>query len=172
VSRIAGSSGEIRIREWRRRWVPVGSTLAASLLALWPVVTIGTPLVPEIALLVVIAWRLLRPEIWPAYMALGLGLFNDLVIGHPLGQSMAIWTAIFLLCDYIDSRLGFRDYWMDWLIAAAAIALHSAASWYIASVMGGAMHFSVMLPQMGVSVLVYPLVARLVLGLDRLRLSR
>jgi rod shape-determining protein MreD len=172
VSRIAGSSGEIRIREWRRRFIPVGSTLVASMLALWPVVTLGTPLVPEMALLVVIAWRLLRPEIWPAYMALGLGLFNDLVAGHPLGQSMATWTAIFLLCDYIDSRLGFRDYWMDWLIAAAAIVLYAAASWYIASMMGSAMHFSVMLPQIGVSVLVYPLIARIVLALDRWRLSR
>ena len=172
MSRIAGSSGEVRIREWRRRWVPIGSTLIASLLALWPTVADGTPLVPEIALLVVIAWRLLRPEIWPAYMALGLGLFHDLVTGHPLGQSMAIWATIFLICDYIDSRLGFRDYWMDWLIAAAAIALHSAAAWYIAAAMGSRTEFSVMLPQLGVSILVYPLVAVIVLGLDRWRLSR
>lgn len=172
MSRIAGSPGEIRIREWRRRWVPVASTLCASLLALWPAVAVGAPLVPEIALLVVIAWRLLRPEIWPAYMALGLGLFNDLATGHPLGQSMAVWTALFLLCDYVDSRLGFRDYWMDWLIAAAAIALHTAAAWYIAAAMGSPTDFAVMLPQLGVSILVYPLVALIVLGLDRWRLSR
>ena len=171
MSRIAGSSGEVAIRDLRRRFVPVGSTLAASLLALLPIVA-SRPLAPEAALLVVIAWRLLRPEIWPAWMALPLGLFNDLVAGHPLGQSMALWTMIFLACDYIDSRLGFRDYWMDWLIAAAAILFHTAAAWYIALLMGAAMDFSVLLPQLGVTILVYPLAARIVLALDRWRLSR
>ena len=171
MSRIAGSRSEVAIRDVRRRFVPVGSTLAASLLALLPIVS-ASPLVPEASLLVVIAWRLLRPEIWPAHMALPLGLFNDLVAGHPLGQSMALWTIIFLACDYVDSRLGFRDYWMDWLIAAAAILFYTGACWYIAGVMGSRIEFPVMLPQLAAAVLAYPLVARLVLGLDRWRLAR
>jgi rod shape-determining protein MreD len=171
VSRIAGSRSAVAMRDFRRRFVPVGSTLAASLLALLPIVA-SRPLVPELALLVAIAWRLLRPEIWPAHMALGLGLFNDLVAGHPLGQSMATWTLLFLACDFIDSRVGFRDYWMDWLIAAAAMLFYAAASWYIAMLMGAPIRFSILLPQLGVSVLVYPLAARLVLALDRWRLSR
>jgi rod shape-determining protein MreD len=171
VSRIAGSRSEVAYRDMRRRIVPVGSTLAASLLALLPIVA-SRPLVPELALLVAIAWRLLRPEIWPAHMALGLGLFNDLVAGHPPGQSMATWTILFLACDFIDSRVGFRDYLMDWLIAAAAMLFYAAASWYIAMVMGARIEFSILLPQLGVSVLVYPLAARIVLALDRWRLSR
>jgi rod shape-determining protein MreD len=105
-------------------------------------------------------------------MALGLGLFNDLVAGHPLGQSMALWTMIFLACDYVDSRLGFRDYWMDWLIAAAAILFYTGASWYIALLMGAGIEFGVLLPQLGVTILVYPLAARVVLALDKWRLSR
>ena len=171
MSRIAGSTGEVARRDMRRRFVPVGSTMAASLLALLPFVP-GAPLVPEISLLVVIAWRLLRPEIWPAHMALGLGLFNDLVAGHPLGQSVALWTMIFLVLDYVDSWLGFRDYWMDWVIAAAAILFHAAAAWYIAALMGSPIAFAVLMPQAVAGVLCYPLVARLVLGLDRWRLSR
>ncbi|HEX9932445.1 MAG TPA: rod shape-determining protein MreD [Allosphingosinicella sp.] len=171
MSRIAGSSGEVAMRDVRRRFVPIGSTLAASLLALLPIVA-TRPLWPEFALLVVVAWRLLRPEIWPAHMALGLGLFNDFAAGHPLGQSMATWTIIFLACDYIDSRVGFRDYWMDWLIAAAAILFYTAAAWYIALLMGAGIDFSILLPQIGIAVLAYPLVARIVLGLDKWRLSR
>jgi rod shape-determining protein MreD len=171
MSRIAGSRSAVAMRDFRRRFVPVGSTLAASLLALLPIVA-DAPVVPEIALLVVIAWRLLRPEVWPAHMALGLGLFNDLVAGHPIGQSVATWALIFLGCDYIDSRLGFRDYWMDWLIAAAAILFYSALTWYIGVLMGSRIAFAVMLPQLGVAILVYPLVARIVLALDRWRLTR
>ena len=171
MSWIAGSSSEVAIRDYRRRFVPVGSTLAASLLALLPIVP-SAPLIPEASLLVVLAWRLLRPEIWPAVAALGLGLFNDLVAGHPLGQSMATWTIIFLFCDYVDSRLGFRDYWMDWLIAAAAILFHAAACWYVATLMGSQMLFRVMVPQIAVAILVYPLAARIVLALDKWRLAR
>ena len=171
MSRIAGSSGEVALRDVRRRFVPVASTLAASLLALLPIVA-QRPLVPEIALLVLIAWRLLRPEMWPAHTALGLGLFNDLVAGHPIGQSMATWTMIFLACDYIDSRVGFRDYWMDWLIAAAAILFYALASWYIALLMGARIEFAILLPQLGVAIFIYPLAARIVLALDRWRLNR
>jgi hypothetical protein len=38
--------------------------------------------------------------------------------------------------------------------------------------MGSSLEFAVMLPQLGVSVLVYPIVARLVLAMDRWRLGR
>jgi rod shape-determining protein MreD len=171
MSRIAGSRREVAIRDYRRRFVPLLSSLAASLLALLPFI-VSTPLVPDLAFLVVITWRLLRPEIWPVHMALGLGLFNDLVAGHPIGQSMALWTLIFLACDFVDSRLGFRDFWMDWLLAAAAIIFYTLGTWYIGALMGSSMRFPLLFPQLGLSILAYPLVARLILALDRWRLSR
>ncbi len=151
--------------------VPILSTLAASLLALLPFVA-SWPIVPDFAYLVLLAWRLLRPEMWQAHSALGLGLFNDLVAGLPIGQSMALWTLTFLILDIVDSRVGWRDYWMDWLFAAAAILFYTAGGWYVARQMGGATPFAVLLPQLGLSVFAYPLVARLVVALDRWRLSR
>jgi len=171
MSRIAGSSREVAIREFRRQWIPLISTIAAILLALLPHVA-EAPLLPNFGFLVLITWRLLRPEIWPAPVALGLGLFADLVGGQPLGQSMLLWTGTFLAFDYIDSRLGFRDYWMDWLIAATALFLHGLAVWYIALLFGSEVRFSVMLPQIALSVLAYPVAARIVLSLDRWRLGR
>lgn len=171
MSRIAGSDAEVALHDFRRRFVPLLSTLAAILLALLPIVA-AAPLLPDFGFLVLITWRLLRPEIWTARMALGLGLATDLIAGHPLGQSMLLWTAAFLVFDLIDSRLGFRDYWMDWLIAAGALILHSVGGWYIALLMGSDVRFAVMLPQIGLSILAYPLAARLVLALDRWRLAR
>ena len=105
-------------------------------------------------------------------MALGLGLLADLVAGHPLGQSMLLWTAAFLAFDLIDSRLGFRDFLMDWLIAAGAIIFHTVGAWYIALLVGSDVRFTIILPQMGLGILAYPLMARLVLALDRWRLMR
>jgi rod shape-determining protein MreD len=171
VSRIAGSSRDVAMLGLRRQVVPVVTTLLAALLDALPIVA-TTPLLPDFAFLVLLAWRLLRPELWPAWAPLPLGLFNDLVSGHPIGQSMMVWTALFLLLELADSRTGWRDYWLDWLFAALAILAHSFAGWYIARLMGNRAEFVVMLPQYALSVFAYPLVARLVVGLDRWRLAR
>jgi rod shape-determining protein MreD len=169
--RIAGSGRDVAIWGLRRQWVPVLSTLAASLLDTLPVV-VTTPLVPDFAFLMLLAWRLLRPEMWPAYFALPLGLFNDLVAGHPLGQSMALWTIVFLACELLDSRSGWRDYWIDWLFASLAILFYTFGGWRIARAMGSQMEFEVLLPQLLLSIFSYPLVARLAVALDRWRLAR
>ena len=155
----------------RRQLVPIVSTLAACLLDILPVVA-NRPLVPDFAFLMLIAWRLLRPEIWSAQIALAFGLFNDLVAGHPLGQSMALWTAIFLLFDLAESRSGWRDYWTDWLFAGFAILLYAAGQWYVARMMDSRIDFVLLAPQILLALLSYPLVARIVLSLDRWRLSR
>lgn len=171
MSRIAGSSRDVAILGFRRQAVPILSTLAASMMDVLPIVA-SWPIIPDFAFLVLVAWRLLRPEIWPAHMALPLGLFNDLVAGHPIGQSMAIWTATFLMFELIDLRVGWRDYWLDWLFASFAILFHSIAGWYIARLMGSVAFYQLMLPQLGLSIFAYPLVARLVVALDRWRLAR
>lgn len=170
MSRIAGSSAEVAMRDLRRRFVPIASTIVASMLVILPIV-MQAPLIPDLGFLVLIAWRLLRPEIWTAQAALALGLLNDLVSGHPIGQSMALWTLAFLLLDLAETRVGFRDYWIDWLLASALIIFYTAAGWYLARLMGSAAAFTIMGPQILLSVLAYPLVARLVLALDRWRLA-
>jgi rod shape-determining protein MreD len=171
VNRIAGSQTEVRIRDLRNRSVPLGSTIAAILLALLPFIA-AAPLVPDLGLMVLVAWRLLRPEIWTANTALGLGLLNDFVAGNPIGQSMLLWTSLFLVFDLIDARLGFRDYLMDWAIAAAALAAVHACAWYVALLLGSETSFMIVLPQMALAMLAYPIVARIVITLDRWRLGR
>ena len=172
MSRIAGSETEVAIRDFRRRYVPLFSTLFAILLgAVLPVVA-ESPWVPNLGFLVLITWRLMRPEIWPAWAAAAFGVAADLVSGAPLGQSTLLWTAIFLGLDSLDSFLGVRDYWLDWAAAAAAIAFHSVGVWYIALLMHADIGFLVMIPQLAMSVLFYPIAARLILILDPWRLSR
>lgn len=171
MSRIAGSSTEVAIRDLRNRFVPLISTVVAIFLVLLPFVA-ATPLVPDLGFLALITWRLLRPEIWTANMALGLGLLNDLVAGNPLGQSMLLWTVAFLVLDFVDTRLGFRDYVMDWLIAAGLIAFQTLGAWYIALLMGSDTMLTLVGPQLAIGILAYPVVARIVLALDRWRLAR
>ena len=171
MSRIAFDGAAVRRKHLRREYAPIVSTILACLLSLLPII-VSSPVIPDFGFLMLIAWRLLRPEMWGPAVALPLGLFNDLVAGHPLGQSMALWTTLFIIFDIVDSRVLFRDYWMDWLIAAVAIAGYVYADWYIGTLFGNTAEFSVMLPQLVASILAYPIVARLVLALDRWRLAR
>lgn len=171
MSRIAASRADVRLHHARRQYVPLLTTIAACLLAALPIV-VTSPFIPDFAFLVLIAWRLLRPELWTATTALPLGLFNDLVAGHPLGQSMALWTMTFLVFDMMDSRLVWRDYLIDWLAATLAILFYTFGCWYIGRKLGSDINFAVMLPQIGLSVLAFPVVARIILALDRWRLSR
>jgi rod shape-determining protein MreD len=171
MSRIAGSPGAVLFAEYKRRYVPIVSTVLAILLGLFPLVVVS-PLIPDIGFLVLLTWRLLRPEIWMPTIALGLGLFDDLVSGHPIGQSMALWTTIFLAFDLVDNRIDYKDFWFDWLYASLAIILHTAGAWYIGVFMDDTSSFTQLLPQIGFTILAYPVMARLVLGLDRWRLAR
>ncbi len=171
MSRIAFNQAAVRRRAFWQNYTPVISTLFASALSLLPIIA-SSPLIPELGFLVLIAWRLLRPEMWAPTIALPLGLFNDLVAGHPIGQSMLVWTSMFIAYEIADTRMLFRDYWMDWFFAALGICAAVTADWYIARLMGARISFEVMLPQLGASILAYPVVARIILMLDRWRLAR
>lgn len=171
MNRIALTSRDMAMKKARRQYVPVASTLAAASLSLLPIVA-DAPISPDWGFMVLLAWRLLRPEMWTATIALPLGLFNDLISGHPIGQSMALWTATLLILDIVDSRAMYRDYWMDWLLAVVLMLSYIAGGWAISGLMGSKVEFAVLWPQIALSVLAYPLVARLVVGLDRWRLSR
>jgi rod shape-determining protein MreD len=85
---------------------------------------------------------------------------------------MALWTITLLLLDFVESRAVFRDFWMDWLLASALILFHTAGAWSVAALMGARIEFAVLWPQLAISVLAYPVVARVIVILDRWRLTR
>ena len=50
------------------------------------------------------------------------GFANDLITGAPIGLSVALWPAFMLAMDIIDRRTMWRDYWIEWVLAALFIA--------------------------------------------------
>ncbi|MFD1951267.1 rod shape-determining protein MreD [Sphingomonas arantia] len=151
------------------RAVPPISTVLASLLGVLPIVT-DAPTIPPFGLLTVLGWRLLRPELWRAWMALPLGLADDLLTGQVPGTAMATWTVIFLILDIVDERFLFRDYMLDWAIAAVAICLAITAG-----LLSSGQHIAqlpLFMPQMALAILCFPLVERICARVDRWRLQR
>ena len=169
---IAGDPlGEVPERRPARLWlVPVLSTLAGSALSVSPFV-VTVPLMPPLGLLMLVAWRLLRPEMWGAWVALPLGLADDLIVGAPLGSGMAVWTIVLLGLDVADHRLLWRDYWADWGLAIAALSFATLAAWAIALFSGGAGPPWTAAVQALFAALLFPTAARLCRMLDKWRLG-
>ena len=153
-------------------YVPAATVVAGSLLALLPIVS-ATGWWPDFGFLMLIGWRLLAADAWPAWWAAPLGFVNDLIVGNPIGLSVALWAAIMIAMDILDRRTMWRDYWIEWALAAVFIALSEMAQWRVAGLLGAACPSTpVPAPRSWLRCSCFPVAAFLLSRLDRWRLGR
>lgn len=149
--------------------VPWLTVMLGSLSPTWPVIA-SAPLLPPLGFLVLLAWRQLRPGLLPVWAGLPLGLFDDFYSGQPLGSAVLLWSIALIVLEVIELRFPWRNFLLDWLVAAGLILA------YLPTAMGIAMKIMpspvVLAPQLLISVFAYPLIGRLVALCDRLRLVR
>lgn len=151
--------------------VPILSTMAGSAMALVPVIA-TEPIIPPFGLMMLLAWRLLRPEMWPSWIALPLGLADDLLSGHYLGTAMILWTVTFLLLEWVDQNLVWRDSWIEWGIGTIAIILLEIGDWGLSQPRDSMTPMLTIVPQTIGAILLFPAVLRITAVLDRWRLRR
>ena len=156
---------------WGAEILPAASVVAATLLSTLPIIT-ETGWFPDFGFLMLIAWRLLRSDVWPSWWAAPLGFVNDLVTGAPLGLSVAVWTLAMLALDLLDRRTIWRDYWVEWALASVLILLNEAAQWQVAAWVGARVPFATMVPPILISIAAFPIAAWIVARLDHWRLGR
>lgn len=154
---------------FRLAGTPVLTVMLASLVTALPIVA-QSPVMPPFGLLLLLAWRLLRPEMWRAWIALPLGLFDDIASGQPIGSAMFLWTVTLIAIDTVEQRLLWRDYRQDWLIAAVAILFCiSGGLFFVRLTGGGDVRFWLVLPQMIWTILLFPFVVRQCARIDHWR---
>jgi rod shape-determining protein MreD len=153
-------------------FLPAATVVAGSMVALMPIVS-ASGWWPDWGLLLLIAWRLLRADAWPAWWAAPLGFVNDLILGNPIGLSVALWAAMMIAMDILDRRTQWRDYWIEWGIAALFIAIAELAQWRVAALLGASVPLGVTAgPAIVVGILCFPGAAFFALRIDRWRLGR
>lgn len=151
-------------------YIPALSVVAASFLTALPIVS-SSGWWPSFGLLMLLGWRMLRADAWPAWWAAPLGLLNDLLSGSPIGMSMALWTAIMLVMDLVDRRTQWRDYWIEWAVAALLIAASAWAEAEVATLGGAPVSRSMSIPAALIEILTFPLAAYVAVRIDRWRLG-
>ncbi|WP_379921434.1 rod shape-determining protein MreD [Erythrobacter sp. R86502] len=155
----------------RARSVPWLTVMLGSVL---PVLLIADlmPLLPSLGFLTLLGWRLVRPGLLPLWAGAPLGAFDDLVSGQPFGSAVLLWSLALIFIELIETRFPWRGFWQDWFTAALVATIY----WFAALLTSGARLsqdlFIVALPQALLAVVLYPLIARIVAGLDRFRLAR
>ena len=153
-------------------YIPAATVIVGSMISLLPIVS-ATGWWPDWGLLMLVAWRLLRADAWPAWWAAPLGFANDLIVGNPIGLSVALWAAMMIAMDILDRRTMWRDYWIEWGIAALFIALAELAQWRTAALLGAPVPLGITAgPAALVGILCFPVAAFLAARIDRWRLGR
>ncbi|MCG6883166.1 MAG: rod shape-determining protein MreD [Silicimonas sp.] len=126
---------------------------------------------PDVLLLLVLSWTIMRPELVPVLLVAAVFLVCDLLIMRPPG----LWTALTVLgCEFLRSRrilLRNASFPVEWLLVTGVVAGMTVANALILSL------FAVPQPAFGLTVIrmlftiaVYPLV--LVLAGRALGLSK
>lgn len=152
-------------------WLPTISVALASMLTALPFM-LDSALLPPFGLLMLLSWRLMRSDLWPVWIGIPLGLWDDLFSGQPPGSAMALWTIALLAMDALDARIVWRDYRIDWVIGALAIALILFAGAALAQAGSGAAVLPLVMPQVVIAWFTLPAAMLLVGRLDRWRLRR
>ncbi|MET0587022.1 MAG: rod shape-determining protein MreD [Novosphingobium sp.] len=119
-----------------------------------------------------VAWRQIRPGLLPVWAGLPLGLFDDIYSGQPFGSAMLIWSVAMIVLDVIEARFPWRTFWQEWLVGSLMTAFCLLAGALFANASGGATPPVLIVPQLVLAVLLYPLAGRLVAMFDRFRLLR
>ncbi len=151
--------------------LPWVSILLASLTPMLPVIA-PAPILPPFAFLLLIAWRLMRPGLLPLWAGLPLGAFDDLYSGQPFGSGILLFSLTMIAIELLDIRLPWRSFWQDWIIATGLIAAYLVLAAAISGAFPHETELVALVPQFLLSMVAFPVIARIVSLLDRLRLLR
>lgn len=157
-----------RILAYAAPWL---SIMVGSLVTQLPI-AVAVPLMPPLGFLMLISWRLVRPGLLPVWVGVPLGAFDDLFSGQPFGSGILLWSLTMLAIELLEFRFPWRGFVQDWLVASLMVSVYLALAALLSGASPSPYMFVALAPQLVLSLLLFPIVARLTAGLDRLRLTR
>lgn len=151
--------------------VPWVSIAICSILPIFPIAA-ALPMVPPLGLLMLLGWRLVRPGLLPVWAGMPLGFVDDLYSGQPFGFAILTWSLLMLAIELIETRLPWRAFWQDWFTAGILITAYLVTGWLLSGAQPTIHSLVALVPQLVITLLLFPVAARLVAALDRFRLHR
>ncbi len=112
------------------------------------------------------------PGLLPVWAGFPLGAFDDLFSGQPFGCAILLWSLTMLGIELVEARFPWRGFFQDWLFASVIVTAYLFIAALFSGARIGGIALVSLLPQLIFSLVLIPIVSRLVAGLDRLRLMR
>lgn len=106
----------------------------------------------------------------PVWAGLPLGLIDDLYSGQPFGSGILLWSLTMLAMEVIDERFLWRGFGQDWMAASLLTSIYLVLCATLAGIATGYPLPIVIVPQMLMSMMLYPVVTGIIALLDRARL--
>jgi rod shape-determining protein MreD len=150
---------------------PWAFVAACSIMPTWPMIAMA-PIMPPLGYMALLAWRQLRPGLLPVWAGFPLGLVDDLFSGNPFGSALVLWSNTMIVMDIIEARFPWRNFLTDWVAAAIFILVYLLCGLVLTTHHLYADDVLLIVPQMVISVMCYPIVGRVLGWLDRWRLMR
>lgn len=151
--------------------LPWLTIILGSLTPMLPIIAPAAVL-PPMGYLMLLGWRLLRPGLLPMWAGFPLGLIDDLFSGQPMGSGVLLFSLTMIAIELIELRFPWRGFWQDWLSATFFLCVYIPFAALVSGVSITQVHLTLIVPQLLLSIFVFPLMVRLVSMLDRLRLLR
>jgi rod shape-determining protein MreD len=151
--------------------VPVATILLGSLAPILPFIASG-PIVPPLGYMIFLAWQVVRPGLLPLWIGIPLGAFDDLFSGQPFGSAIMLWSATMLALEMFEARFPWRGFGQEWVNSSILITAYLAVAALLSGTGLGLTVLALILPQVSLSILLFPLIARTIAAFDRLRLRR
>jgi rod shape-determining protein MreD len=151
--------------------LPWASILVGSLTPWLPIIA-AAPVLPPFGFLLMLAWRLLRPGLLPPWAGLPLGLFDDLYSGQPMGSGVLLFSLALIIVELVEIRFPWRNFWLDWLTASGILVPYIVVAALLSGAQATLVQLAAIAPQILLSVVLFPIIARMVAMLDRFRLMR
>jgi len=136
------------------------------------ILTSAVPIVPPLGFMMLLAWRIVRPGLFPIWIGFPLGAIDDMFSGQPFGSSILLWSLAMIAIEVVEARFPWRTYMQDWMNLSLVITVYIFAAALISGAEIGYAIILAIVPQLLLSVLLFPIIARMVSRLDRLRLMR
>lgn len=152
-------------------FVLYGSIILASWLATI-FVTASMPIVPPFGYLMLVGWRLMRPGTLPSWIGFPLGAVDDLFSGQLFGSAILLWSVTMIAIEWSEARFPWRGFAQDWIASTIAVGSYVILALFASGAALNIPIFIAILPQLLLSVALYPIVAAMVAALDKFRLIR
>jgi rod shape-determining protein MreD len=149
--------------------LPWLSIILASMASFSPIIA-SAPIVPPLAYMMLLGWRMMRPGMLPVWSGMPLGFVDDLYSGQPFGSGILLWSLTMLAMEVIDERFLWRSFAQDWLAASLLMTAYLGTCAVLAGFVTGYPLPFVILPQVLMSVMFFPVVTGVIALLDRVRL--